>query len=53
VAISSHSAFGWGGLFNRFNPSMLSNLGYEGSYGKELYGAANKHGVEVSPQMIS
>ena len=27
----------WGGLFNRFNPSMLSNLGYGGSYGKELY----------------
>jgi len=33
----------WGGLFNRFNPSMLSNLGYGGggSYGKELYSAAH------------
>ena len=33
----------WGGLFNRFNPSMLSDLGYGGggSYGKELYSAAH------------
>ena len=31
----------WGGLFNRFNPSMLSNLGYgSDNYGKELYSAA-------------
>ncbi len=35
----------WGGLFNRFNPSMLSNLGYGGSgggYGKQLYGVSEQ-----------
>ncbi len=42
----SAAAFGgaraWGGLFNRFNPSMLSNLGYgsSGGYGRQLYGVS-------------
>ncbi|KAL1132594.1 hypothetical protein AAG570_010546 [Ranatra chinensis] len=30
VAICVQSALGWGGLFNRFSPEMLSNLGYGG-----------------------
>lgn len=39
---------GWGGLFNRFNPSMLNNFGYGGGgnngggYGKELFGVAQE-----------
>ena len=34
----------WGGLFNRFNPSMLSNLGYgsAGGYGRQLYGVSEQ-----------
>lgn len=41
--LSSSKVDAWGGLFNRFNPSMLSNLGYGGSggYGKELYSVAH------------
>ena len=39
-------ASAWGGLFNRFNPSMLSNLGYGGSYGRELYGVSDKAAVD-------
>ena len=40
--LSSSKVDAWGGLFNRFNPSMLSDLGYGGgSYGKELYSAAH------------
>lgn len=35
--LASAGVEAWGGLFNRFNPSMLSNLGYGGSYGKEMY----------------
>jgi hypothetical protein len=41
----------WGGLFNRFNPSMLSNLGYGGqggNYGRELFGVADKNFGEVT-----
>nr|AZK31345.1 neuropeptide precursor [Nezara viridula] len=30
-----HPALGWGGLFNRFSPEMLSNLGY-GGHGTSL-----------------
>lgn len=33
-------ASAWGGLFNRYNPSMLSNLNL--GYGKELYGVAEQ-----------
>jgi len=42
--LSSSKVDAWGGLFNRFNPSMLSDLGYGnggGGYGKELYSAAH------------
>lgn len=42
AACLASGANAWGGLFNRFNPSMLSNLGYGGSYGKELYEARSK-----------
>ena len=47
--LSSYKVHAWGGLFNRFNPSMLSNLGYGGSggYGKELYSVAHS-GVIIS-----
>ncbi len=34
----------WGGLFNRFNPSLINDLGY----GKELYRAAETPVNEVS-----
>jgi len=46
--LSSYKVDAWGGLFNRFNPSMLSNLGYGGSggYGKELYSAAHNGASE-------
>ena len=45
--LSSSKVDAWGGLFNRFNPSMLSDLGYGGgSYGKELYSAAHS-GVRI------
>lgn len=47
VASCANSAFAWGGLFNRFNPSMMGNLGY-GGHGKELFGVANKHVAEVN-----
>ncbi|XP_047102903.1 ITG-like peptide [Schistocerca piceifrons] len=30
LALLSGGALGWGGLFNRFSPEMLSNLGYGG-----------------------
>ena len=30
----------WGGLFNRFNPSLVSDL-YGNSYGKELFRVAD------------
>lgn len=45
--LSSSQVHAWGGLFNRFNPSMLSNLGYGGAgggYGKELYSVAKSSG---------
>jgi len=48
VALCASALYGgaqaWGGLFNRFNPSMLSNLGYgsSGGYGKQLYGVSEK-----------
>jgi hypothetical protein len=45
----------WGGLFNRFNPSMLSNLGYGGhggNYGRELYGVTDKNFGEVASSGI-
>ena len=47
--LSSSKVDAWGGLFNRFNPSMLSDLGYGnggGGYGKELYSAAHS-GVSI------
>merc|ERR1712008_205596 len=31
----------WGGLFNRFNPSLMSDVYGAGSYGKQLYSAAD------------
>lgn len=34
-SIGVQAAFGWGGLFNRFSPEMLSNLGY-GGHGSSL-----------------
>jgi hypothetical protein len=41
---------GWGGRFNRFNPTQMNNLGYGGSgynsYGKEKYGVSDK--IDVS-----
>lgn len=45
--LSSSQVHAWGGLFNRFNPSMLSNLGYgsSGGYGKELYSVAKNRAV--------
>ena len=46
--LSCSSVSAWGGLFNRFNPSMLSNMGYGGgNYGRELFGAADKNYGEV------
>jgi hypothetical protein len=33
------STWAWGGLFNRFNPSLMNDM-YGGSYGKELFRAA-------------
>ena len=45
------SVTAWGGLFNRFNPSMLSNMGYGGhggNYGRELFGVADKNVGEVN-----
>ena len=30
----------WGGLFNRFNPSLMSDVYGGGSYGKQLYSVA-------------
>lgn len=40
----------WGGLFNRLNPSMLSNFGY-GGYGKSLYGVSDK-ALKENPKTI-
>ena len=48
MAFLAGEASAWGGLFNRFNPSMLSNLGYGGSYGRELYGVSDKALESVS-----
>merc|ERR1712008_315829 len=31
----------WGGLFNRFNPSLMPDVYGAGSYGKQLYSAAD------------
>jgi hypothetical protein len=50
LLVSSTSA--WGGLFNRFNPSMLSNLGFGGSgaasnsYARDLYKAGGENAAE-------
>ena len=30
----------WGGLFNRFNPGLMSDVYGGGSYGKQLYSVA-------------
>lgn len=46
ICCNAPSVFGWGGLFNRFNPSMLSNLGFGNNYGQELFGAAEKQSDE-------
>ena len=32
-------AWAWGGLFNRFNPSLMSDM-YGDSYGRQLFRAA-------------
>ena len=51
VCLTCPSVSAWGGLFNRFNPSMLSNLGYGGqggNYGRELFGVADKNFGEVN-----
>ena len=38
VGVLAAGVNAWGGLFNRFNPSMLSNLGYGGGgYAKDIY----------------
>lgn len=44
LCLAAYNVEAWGGLFNRFNPSMLSNLGYgsSGAYGKQLYGVSDK-----------
>ena len=34
-------AWAWGGLFNRFNPSLMSDM-YGDSYGKQLFRAAEE-----------
>jgi hypothetical protein len=47
VSLTFSTVSAWGGLFNRFNPSMLSNLGFGGNYGQELFGAAEKNEAEV------
>lgn len=54
VCFTTSSVSAWGGLFNRFNPSMLSNLGYGGggNYGRELFGAADKSYGEVSERDV-
>ena len=34
----------WGGLFNRYNPAIMGDLGYTGGHGgyaKELFGASS------------
>ena len=36
---------GWGGRFNRFNPTQMNNMGYGGggyssNYGKQKYGVS-------------
>ena len=54
--LSSSKVDAWGGLFNRFNPSMLSNLGYGGSsggYGKELYSVAHSGVIYFLPIPIN
>ena len=51
LCFSLSSVTAWGGLFNRFNPSMLSNMGYGGhggNYGRELFGVADKNVGEVN-----
>ena len=48
LALLGGSAEAWGGLFNRFNPSMLSNLGYGSSYGSKLYNVQEKSHVSVA-----
>ena len=41
------STWAWGGLFNRFNPSLMNDM-YGGSYGKELFRAAeSRPGAQV------
>lgn len=47
LALLGGSADAWGGLFNRFNPSMLSNLGYGSSYGSKLYNVQEKSHVSA------
>ena len=46
--LASAGVNAWGGLFNRFNPSMLSNLGYGGSYGKDLYQNQNNVSYNIN-----
>ncbi len=50
LLLLSPGASAWGGLFNRFNPSMLSNLGYgsSGGYGRQLYGVSEQAINKVS-----
>jgi hypothetical protein len=33
ACLLGHKAHGWGGLFNRFSPEMLANMGYGGHGG--------------------
>lgn len=50
VTYCSTTVWAWGGLYNRFNPSMLSNMGYGGhgsNYGRELFGVAEKNNGEL------
>lgn len=51
VCLSASMVQAWGGLFNRFNPSMVSNLGYGGhggSYGKELFGVGDDRSADMN-----
>lgn len=37
ILLCGESVTAWGGLFNRFSPEMLANLGYGGSHGGGMH----------------
>ena len=48
-------AWAWGGLFNRFNPSLMSDM-YGDSYGKQLFRAAEERrpgAAQVRPTLFA